>query len=427
LNVSLWQTDHAQGGALSFGLRQAQVILLVAKGTREDKVFVRAASLALVTLLSVVPFLAVVFSIVQAVGGLSHLRESLMSYIYENLAVGSDSRLISWLNGLITNIHGGAIGGVGIVVLLWASFRLLIATEAAFDEIWGVRRKRSLLHRLVVYWSLLTLGPVMLGLSLVSTATLRGWLGEGQLAGLARLLNLVPACLSIGGLGLLYLVLPNTRVKLRHAMLGGLVAGLLFELAKWGYAWVATNLFSYNAIYGSLGVIPVFIIWVNIAWLIILFGCELSFANQNVRTLRLERQARNATPRTRELLASRLMLEVARAFASGKTPPTADECAQCLGAPVRLSRELLDLLRQAELCREAKLGLADAGWLPARALNKIKVSDVVEAVRSQGGEEFELSNGPGSAALKNLQEKAESVAGETLASLHFEKLLESEG
>ncbi len=425
-DVDVWERDHSHHkGVVWFFLRQLQVVLLVVKGMREDKVFVRGNALAFVTLLSIVPFLAVVFSIFQAVGGLTPLRANIQVFIYENLSVGSDSQLVAWLDGLITKFNGGAVGGIGVTFLLWASIRLMAATEAAFDGIWGVRRKRSLLYRIVVYWSLMTLGPILLAASLATTAALRGWLGSGSLAGLAGILSLVPALLSIAGLSLVYLVVPNTRVKVRHALIGGLMAGLLFEGAKWGYAWVAAHLFSYNALYGSLGAIPVFIIWVNICWLIVLFGCELTFAIQNVNTLRLELRARYASTRTREMLAARLMLEVAVAFHDGKEPPQAPGCSERLGAPIRLVRELLDQLRDGGLVREALAGSSDSGWLPARVLEQISVGDVVGAVRGDPEEGYRLTVGPGSRELEALQAKAEEEAAKNLDEISFLELARS--
>ncbi len=425
--VDVWERDHAHHrGVVWFLLRQLQVILLVIKGMREDQVFVRSNALSFVTLLSIVPFLAVIFSIFQALGGLDALRESVRSFVYQNLAVGSDSRLVTWLDGLIAKFHGGAVGGIGVLVLLWASARLLVATEAAFDGIWGVRRKRPFVHRVVLYWSLVTLGPVLLAASLTTTAALRGWIGATPLAGATRLFGLMPGLLSILGLSLVYLVVPNTRVRPRHALVGGLVAGLLFEGAKWGYAWVATHLFSYNALYGSLGAIPVFIIWVNICWLIVLFGCELTFANQNVRTLRLEQRARHASTRVREVLAARLMLEIAGAFYRGEDPPQAPSCSERLGAPVRLVREVLDRLRSAGLVRESVVGDADTGWLPARVLEEITVADVVSAVRGGGDEGLHLAEGRGSRALLAHQERAEALAYEHLSEVSFLDLVRTE-
>ncbi|MDF1565482.1 MAG: YhjD/YihY/BrkB family envelope integrity protein [Deltaproteobacteria bacterium] len=422
-DVDVWERDHSQHkGMVWFLLRQLQVVLLVVKGLREDKIFVRANALAFVTLLSIVPFLAVIFSIFQALGGLTSLRESVQKFIYDNLAVGSDSQLVSWLDGLIAKFHGGAVGGIGVALLLYGSIRLMIATEAAFDGIWGVRRKRSLLYRVVVYWSLMTLGPILLALSLATTAALRGWLGSGTFAGLAGLFGLVPALLSVLGFALLYLIVPNTRVKVRHALIGGLIAGALFEGAKWGYAWVAAHLFSYNALYGSLGAIPVFIIWVNICWILLLFGCELTFANQNVNTLRLEQRARDASTRTREILAARLMLEVASAFHDGGDPPQAASCSERLGAPVRLVREVLDQLRDAGLVREALAGATDSGWLPARVLEQISVGDVVGAVRGSEQDVFKLTEGPGSIELEALQVQAEALAAESLDKITYQAL-----
>lgn len=407
----VWETDYSQHrGVVWFLVRQLQVLLLVVKGVREDQMRIRAASLSLITLLSIVPFLAVVFWIFQAVGGLHQFRARIQGFIFENIAVGSQEQFAQFVDGMVADIHGGAVGGLGTVVLLWASVRLMAAMEESFNSLWGVRRSRPLLGRFVIYWCLLTIGPLLLAASLAGSSWFQTWLEGRAPVLLVQLLDLVPITITIFTFTLLYMVVPNTRVKFRHALIGGFTAGVLFEVAKWGYALVAANLFRYNALYGSLGAIPVFIIWVNIGWTLVLLGCEITFANQSVGALRHEQHATEASQRFRELLAVRLVLEIAVDLFKGQPPPSAPELSKRLSVPVRLVYDVLEVVLQIGLVREANNPPDDPGYVPGRVLEQLSISDVLMALREQKGLEIEMANDDARAYLKELLSEAESAA-----------------
>lgn len=427
--VGVWERDYSKHRGLSwFFVRQLQVFVLVAKGMVEDRVQLRAAFLSLVTLLSIVPLLAVVFSVFQASGGLAGLRHQLQQFIYDNMAVGSREDVVQWVDRLVTHVNGGALGGIGSAVLVVASVRLVAAMEATFNFIWGVRRARSMLTRFVIYWCLLTLGPLALGASLAGTASLKGWLHGGVGPGSAILVTGVPILLTIAAFTLLYMVIPSTEVKLKHALVGGIVAGLLFEVAKQGYAWLATNLFRYNLIYGSLGAIPVFILWVYIGWMLVLFGCELTFANQNVSTLRHEERALSASERFRELLATRLVLAVALDFHRGAGPPTAAELSQRTEVSVRLVHEVVRALVSSGLLREASLESSkDPGLLPGRMLSRITVGDVIGALREVRGIDLDMTHDEEHAVLVELLGDAEAAASKVYGRVDYQGLAERFG
>ena len=409
LRRGVWDVDYRKHtGARRLLVRQLQVFLLAMKGMKEDEVRLRAASLSLITLLSVVPFLAVVFWVFQAFGGVEDLRFRIEPFIYENIAVGAQEEAIGWINRFIDQIHAGAVGGVGTGILIITAIGLLGSMEESFNHVWGVRRGRPWLNRFVIYWCLLTVGPVLLAASLVGTAAVVGLLPLGGGLGAAVL----PMAITIGAFTLFFTVVPNTRVSIKHALLGGVTAALLFELAKLAYAWVAGNLFQHHAIYGSLGTIPVFIIWVNITWIIILFGCELTFANQNVGTLRHEEKSRSASQQFRELVASRAMLEIAIDFYGGATPPGASEIASRLDLPVRLVREVLESLRAGGLVLEASGKSNDVGFVPARVISQISLADVVWAMRMRQSAALDVSDDERQVLLRELLGEADVVAAD---------------
>ena len=191
-----------------------------------------------------------------------------------------------------------------LVLLLFAVISLLTNIERAFNEVWGVGRARNLLQRFQVYWPLVTLGPIVVGLSLSTSAAVESSQTVQQLVELAPmlglLLNLGPLFLTCLFFTFLYLVMPNTRVSFRCAALGGFVGGSLWTLAQKLFALYAANAITYSAIYGSLGAVPLFVIWVYVSWTVALLGAMLTFAVQSVRTFEPERAISQAE---RELVA----------------------------------------------------------------------------------------------------------------------------
>ena len=417
LRTGLWERDYTRHhGPQWLLLRQLQVVALAVRGMRQARIHLQAAYLTVITLLSIVPSLAVIFSVFEAFGGIRDIRQRLREFIYENIAVGAQGDFTHWLDKLLSNIHGAAIGGIGFAILVFAAVRLLVAMEQTFNQLWGVRSSRSLHARFVIYWVLLTLGPLVLASSLTGTAALQGWISKRLVfPGSALIFGFVPALLVVAALTFLYVIIPNTRVRVKHALVGAVVAGAFLEGAKLGYAWIARHLFAYNALYGSLGAIPVFIIWVNIAWLLVLLGCLITFANQNVRTLRQELRAGEASEAFRELVAVRLVLDVSGAFVGGQPPPEPADLASRAEVPVRLVQDLLGVLTDAGLLREATPDSDRVeGYVPARIPEDITLEDVVSALRDRRGVSLETTEDEAQAALRSLLARGEAASDEVL-------------
>ncbi len=405
-------------------LRHGQIFWLAALGLRDDRIQLRASRLSQVTLFSLVPFLALIFSLFQAFGGLEAFSKNVEIFIFENIAVGSQDDFIGYLETFVGRIHGGALGSFSGLLLLGAAVRLVLSIEDAFDELWGVHERRRLFDRVVTYWAIITLGPLLLAASLVGSDALQEWT-QARFTTPGWLFSLVPPALTILSFSLLYFVLPSARVRFRHALTGGLLAGLLFELAKAGYATIAVNLFRYDAVFGSLGAIPVFIIWVEIAWLIVLLGCKLSFAYQNHATLLQEEMAEAASSRLLEELAARTVLESSRRFRAGEPPPSAAEMSRDLEVPVRLMNRVLDVLCEVDVLREARRDQdRDPGFLPASPPDRLSVGRVMQAVRNHGDAVLGLFDDRSDDVLGVLLKRAESEVGKVLDPVDYRQLVQ---
>jgi membrane protein len=248
------------------------------KKSQQDLIFTQATALAYTTLLSLVPVLAVAFFLFKAFGGFESLQAKLQPLIEQNLAPAFSDQISTYLNQFIGNVHAGTIGALGIIGFIFTSISTLATIEKTFNLIWGIREARSVAKRVTTYWSLLTIGPLLLGISLGLSSKALIWLKDDNgaishvLVWSAALTPYLVSGLLFAGL---YLFMPNVSVDKGDALKAGAITGLVFELAKLLYASYATHVISKSSIYGSLAIFPIFLLWLYVIWLIVLFGAEL--------------------------------------------------------------------------------------------------------------------------------------------------------
>jgi membrane protein len=364
-----------------------------------DRITLRANALTFRTLLSLAPSLAVAFSVFKAFGGLAGAERALQRRILQNLAPGAAADVMEYVDTFLGRIASGAVSGVGVLVLAFTVVTLLTAVERSFNALWQVARTRVLFDRVVVYWAMVTVGPVLFGLSFALTSAART---SGAMTGLAArvpaagaaawtFLQLAPWLITCAAMTALYIIVPNTAVRWRAALGGGVVAGTLWELAKGAFTWASSNLFRYDAIYGSFAALFVLLLWIQLAWVLVLLGAKVSYALQHERALAAGRGARRITGAEREALALRCTLEVARAFLDGRRGPTAED----LSAGTRelaVKKEVLNPLVTAGLLVEIREDEAsgrararDAAdqerYLPGRDPRRTTLKDIIDVIR----------------------------------------------
>ena len=238
----------------------------------------RAAALTYTTLLALVPLLAISFAVFSAFPAFAGVREQLQDFIFANFVPQVGDVVLTHLEDFARKT--GSLTAVGVIFLVVTSVMLLTAISGAFDAVWRVRARRPLVARLLVYWAVLTLTPLLLGASL----SLSGYLfaiardtGVEQYTGpLTRLAGLVPPLLQIAVFSLLFLLVPFFPVRRRDALLGGITAGLLLELLKKGFGLYITNFPTYQTIYGALATFPIFLLWMYVVWTVVLYGAEIT-------------------------------------------------------------------------------------------------------------------------------------------------------
>jgi len=332
-----------------------------------DQMAMRAHALTFRTLLGVIPFLAVAFSLFHAFGGLEAAQRQLQEKILENLAPGAASALDENIKTFVWR-QTGAVGGIGVVGLFFIVVSLLTYIEKTFNGLWNVEKGRPFFQRFAMYWAIVTVGPVVAALSFSITSPassqallLRLGASLPQASGLLEvLLDQSHWIFSWIGMTLLYLVVPNTRVRWHAALGGGLVAGALWEVGKLGFTWASRQLIDYSQVYGSLGTLPLFLLWLQIGWQIVLFCCKVTYGLQYSRALQEERIRLMDGPVVREMLALRAMVEVARAYTSGEAPPSAEQIAAQSPLSFETTHEVLNRLVEAGLL----LSVPDNGHWP---------------------------------------------------------------
>ncbi|MFL5416964.1 MAG: YhjD/YihY/BrkB family envelope integrity protein [Myxococcales bacterium] len=399
--------------------RVVRASLLWAGGFRGEVISLRASALTYLTLLSLVPLLAVIYSIVDLVSGHAPFHNGVQKYVNDQLGIGAGAAVAGALSEFTSKATVKTLGMIGFAVLLFSSLSLLWNIESAFNHIYAVKRARSPVQRLLKYWAFLTLGPVLLTASLAVTwkiGEMQEAHGHGH-AGHSEVLHILAALSSIAityaGFGFLYKVLPSARVRIRSALIAAFVAGTTWELAKFAFAAFSTRLVQVHKIYGPVAVLPIVLFWVYISWLVCLSGCRFAYALDASRKSEL-RSPLLIAAEAREVFVARVFVALVRMARSAPVRPAA--IARRLEVPRRLVLEALRALEASNLCVEAKKG----GWVPSREPSRVLLAELRAAGRRSLGFPAQDPDETGEAlsrAFAAAEQAAEGALGESVDSL----------
>lgn len=398
-------------------MRSLRILLLALRGFREDNCMLRASSLTFYTLLSIVPVAAMAFGIAKGFG----FHDTLEEQLYQNFPGQEDvvSKVVVFADSLLETTKGGVIAGFGLVILFWAVFKVMGNIENAFNQIWQVKRERSLARKLSDYLAIMLLSPVIIILQSSATVfvttqitivtqniTLLGYLDPL----LSFSYKLVPYFLVWILFILIYLVMPNTRVKFRSALVAGVIAGSSYQLLQGFYFAFQIGFARYNAIYGSFAALPLLLIWLQASWLIVLLGAEIAYATQNVGKYEFEQDTTHASPGLRKLVALRICLYIVRRFDRGASPVESGQVADELGLPLPLTNRVLRELTDSDILREVQLVDSERqGFMPARDADHLSISFILEALERRGVNGIPLPESPEFMALSDALEELRSA------------------
>jgi membrane protein len=435
-------------GPLSRFHRFAHFWLMVAKSFNRNRCPIRAASLAYTTLLALIPVLAVALSVSSAMlkddgeQRINHYLDkflasftppappeagSIPSAVVEpgaatntlgvavpdtnNVATvtaptdsgktPSRQDLVHYINQYIQKARHGSFGVLGGVIFLFIAISMLRSIEGTFNDIWGVARGRSWTAQITQFSAFLFLGPILLGAALGLAGGWHQHFSSGLLQHLPAwpvnlLFKLLPVLVLCLAFGVFYMYTPNTSVHWCAAAIGGLVGGVLWHLNNYFSALFVSRWVSNREIYGSLAVIPVFMVGLYFSWLIVLFGAQVAYAWQNRAAYRSEKQTENINQRGREFVALRLMQCIGGRFQAGQRPATVPELADALIVPTRLVQQIMQTLLLSGLVVEVVVEAQgrESAYSPARPLDAISCHDILLALRAGQGQELATRDDP---------------------------------
>ena len=390
-------------------VQQYRLLFYTARGLVEHGTLVRSAALTFYTLMSLVPILAVVFAVVKGFG----LTDGLVENLYELFPQHPETvdYIVGFAENALARTQGGVVAAVGLVMLFWAVIRVFGSIENAFNNIWEVKVERSIARQWTDYIAVVMIVPVLWILANAVGNYIEQVLGlydKWYFTTLSRLASMVVIWTMFT---LLYLIIPNARVRFQSALMAGIVAGTIFLLFQWGYVYVQRWMTSYNAIYGSFAALPLFLIWMQTSWEILLFGGELSFAYQNISRFAEERESLRISYDQRRKVLLAVMILVARNFRDHGGTLSTDTIRERLGLPTRIVNDVLFQLVQAGqlIAVRSGDGERDVAFTPAHDLASTTVYGILEAVERTGQATLDLGQTP---ELARMNQEVESLKEE---------------
>ena len=376
----------------SLYIKPLRVIIIAIRGFEQDKCLLRASALTFYTILAIPSVVAMLFGIAKGFGFEKRLEQRL----FENFPGQEEilTSIISFSDSLLEQTKGGLIAGIGVIVLFWSALKVLAHIENALNKIWEIKESRSWGRKISDYLSVMLLAPVLILMSgsitvfittQITAMTQRvTWLG--MLNPIFSFgFSLIPYFLIWVLFTVIYLLMPNTKVRLKSGVLAGIIAGTMYQIFQGLYIDFQIGVARYNAIYGGFAALPLFLLYVQVTWWIVLFGAELSFASQNVRSYEYDPDSRRISPAFKKLLMLQVSHLLIHNFKNGNAPLTASKISKQLFIPIRLLRQVLYELTTAGLLNETRTKKnSQYGYQPARDINTLSIGSVLDTLDHSG-------------------------------------------
>ena len=385
----IWSFELYQKGPLRRAVANTVKVVVIAVRTFiDDKVMTRAAALTYSTLFAIVPILALIFAIARGFG-----FENIVVSLFENGLIGENFKdtLMNFINQYLQYASSGYFVGIGLLFLLFSVYSLADGIEANLNSIWHVKKARGMGRKITDYFSLLLLIPIgiicLCGVSALTSKILSQMQGFQLLGGFAKFLIKDAMPYLIAGLILtgFYMFMPNTKVKFKYAIIPGIIAGLLFQALQNLYFNGQFELSSYNAIYGGFAALPLFLLWLNISWAIILFGCELAYVSQNNDNFNYFKEPEKISRRHEDFYSLMVMSLICKRFNKGLPALKMKEIVNKLQIPHRYVISSLDTLTDAGLLETVMQGdEREPAYVPSTDTQSLTVVNILSAINSYG-------------------------------------------
>lgn len=375
-----------------------RIFILAFRGYKEDRIQQKASALTFFTLLSIVPVVAIGFGIAKGFG----LDEMFIDQLNERFAGQEEAMewILKFSDTLVNNTEGGLIAGFGIVILFWSVIKVLGNIENSFNDIWQVKKSRVFVRKLSDYLAIFIIAFLFLissnGILIFIQSQIKSFANQYEVVGyfdplLIVFLKLLPYLLMCIMFTLLYIVMPNTKVNIKSGILAGLFAGIAFQIAQWALIYFQVGASKYGAIYGSFAAFPLFLAWLQLSWLIVLFGAEISFASQNVYRYEFESDTLNISLAFKKTIMLFITSILIKNFEIGKKGLTAAEISHEYKIPIRLVRIILYELVESNILVETVYEESkEHAYQPAMDIHKLSVGFVVNAIEDSGSKNISV-------------------------------------
>lgn len=389
------------GGFRHFLYKTMRVIYLTGRGFFQDRCALRASALTYYTLISIVPAIAMSLAVAKGFGFEEHLKAELIEHFKDQKVILD--KVLEFSHNLLIKTQGGVVAVIGVVVLFWSVIKVLSHIESALNTIWGIKKSRSVRRKFGDYFAMMLLGPVIFVASSSVTVFIIGRLRsyienlplyETISSSLIFLIRLTPYCLLWILFTAIYFFMPNTKVRLRSAFLGGVLGGSLYQIIQITYLSLQFVITKFSAIYGSFAALPLFLVWVQLSWFMLLLGAEVSFAYQEEEKFEFEFNCLNASHHFKLLLTLWVMHQNIQAFIQKKGPLTKEDLRMNMEIPHTLMEQVVeDLVKSGLLIEIQKKN--KFYYQPSVPVGSLRIQDVVESLETSGSEDFSIIESEG--------------------------------
>ena len=392
-------TEDELSKTMRFFVRLLKKLVISIRGFVYDDLIVKASALTYYTILAIVPIFALFVAVGKGFGCSDIIERFVMHVIGDNPEI--TKLVMGFINNYLEYTQGGLFVGFGIAILLWAVINTFRQIEANFNAIWNVNKNRSIVRQFTTYMTMLIVVPFLIVISSGLTAKVDEYvsliadssLGSFLVVVYQFLVKLAPFVIYWLLFTLVYVIIPNTKVKITDAMLAGVVTGTAFLAIQFVYVNGQVSLSQYNAVYGSFAAIPLLLFWLQLSWTIILYGAELCYVSQNLINFSFESDTKNISRRYKDYTLFIVLKIIISRFCQGQKPISANQIALEYNIPIRLVHDHIKLLVDTEIISEIYIEQnAERFYQPAIDVNLITVHFVFDKINRFGSENFKITD-----------------------------------
>lgn len=393
IKEDIWTTPEKYYSSWQLkGVLILKTLLLAIQGFKKDLCQLRASALTLYTLLSIVPVIALLFGVAKGFGFEKKLEQQILEQSSEQDTMML--QLIEFSQNMLASTKGGVVAGIGVVVLFWTVIKVIGNIEESFNHIWKIKNNRTLARKLSDYLSLMMMAPVLLIASSSMTVFVKT-----QITWLVKVIQLPefgtkmvlyamtysPLVIMSALFTFVFIFMPNKKIKFRAGLIAGIATGIMYQLVQWAYLSLQIGASSYNAIYGSFAALPLFLIWLQLVWIVVLLGCEISFYVQNYENYRHNERFSNLSFSLKKIIAFKVCHVIVMRFFKAEKAANTELISEQLQLPVSVVQKTLSTLLEANLIVELNdFDEERKTYNPSQDINSLSVSYIAKALEANG-------------------------------------------